>query len=95
MAEAQASHRQKMESIIISSGSRDSMLGVIFAFLIGIIVIAGGVYTTINGHPWVGGTALLTGLGSLVGVFIYGTRSRKSQSENEDHPDEDTAEKEE
>ncbi|MCL6588949.1 MAG: hypothetical protein K6U80_03260 [Firmicutes bacterium] len=50
---------------------------------------------TVKGYPWVGGTAQLSGLVSLVGVFIYGTRLHKNQSEKENQSDEDIAEKEE
>lgn len=36
MAEKQSEHRQKMEEKMISAESRDSLLGVIFAFLLGV-----------------------------------------------------------
>ena len=38
MAEQQASHRQKLEQIVVKSGARDSLLGLIFGLIIGLVL---------------------------------------------------------
>jgi hypothetical protein len=42
--------------------------------------LIGGVVTAIKGQPWAGGFFGATGLGGLVGVFIYGTRSNQDKN---------------
>ena len=43
MAEKQASHRQEMEKIMFKSQSRDSICGILFAFIISLTTLASGV----------------------------------------------------
>jgi len=79
MAERQLSHRISLEQQEMSIVSRNSISGIVCALVIGVIAIAGGVYTTIVGNTnsglWLSGFALA----SLVGVFIYGTRINREQ----------------
>jgi uncharacterized membrane protein len=81
MAEKQAGHRQNMEMIITKSNSRDSSLGIIFAFLIGTITIITGAIVVIKGQPFPGTFLGTAGLASLVGAFIYGTRQNRQVEE--------------
>lgn len=95
MAENQAKHRQDMEKTMIAAESRDSLLGVLFAFLLGagclgaaiVIVIlvpqnSGAISSSILG---------VAGIGSIIATFIKSTRSNhnnensgtKKTSENE------------
>jgi len=81
MAEKQASHRQNLELIVIKSGSRDSLLGLIFGLIIGLSTIIGGVICILSGYS-TGGTILGgSGLVSLVGVFVYGSRQKRIERE--------------
>jgi len=82
MAEEQAAHRQKLEYIVVKSGSRDSLLGLICGFIIGIVTIGCGTYCIQAGQPAAGTILGGTGLSSLVGVFIYGSRQRKAERES-------------
>jgi len=77
-AEKQTSHRIKMESKLVSSGIRKSMLGLIFGFLIGSIGIGGGLYLTAIGFNVTGIVFSSATLVSLVSTFIYGSQSRKN-----------------
>jgi uncharacterized membrane protein len=81
MAESQASHRQELEAIAVKSGSRDSLLGLIFGLIIGLAGIIGGVITIISGQPKGGAALGITSLASLVGVFVYGSHQRRSERE--------------
>lgn len=54
---------------------RTTRLGQIFAFVIALTVLSGSFYCIVSGHD-VSGTILAGGsLGTLVGIFIYGSRS--------------------
>lgn len=54
-------------------------LGQIFALIIGLAAIGGGVYTAIHGQPWAGGTIASLGITGLAAVFLTG-RVAKSRS---------------
>ena len=82
MAEAQSRHRQGIQAIIVRSGARNSLLGVIFAFVLGLSTIVGGVFLAFNGLAWPGALLGSAGLIGLVSVFIYGTRSNKEERAN-------------
>ena len=79
MAEAQSLHRQSIESNVIKSNTRNSLLGVIFAFVLGLTTICGGMFLAYNGLPWPGALLGSAGLIGLVSVFIYGTRSNREE----------------
>ena len=81
MAESQSAHRQDLERIVVEAGARDSLLGIISGCVIGLAAIAGGVFLAYNGKEIGGSIFTGIGLGSLVGVFIYGTRQRKQERE--------------
>lgn len=74
MAEKQSSHRQEIEKIIVQSNSKSSIMGVIFAFLIGLSTVIGGIILAFNGREISGSFIGSAGLVGLVSVFIYGTR---------------------
>lgn len=83
MVEKQSQHRQTKELIQVKSESRDSLLGIICALIIGLSVIAGGVCIAIIGkQPWPGMAFGATSIAGLVGVFIYGTKSSRYQFKN-------------
>jgi uncharacterized membrane protein len=50
MAEKQSIHRQELEKVAIKSGARDSLLGLIFGYLIGTTGILGSVYCIVICH---------------------------------------------
>ena len=78
MAEVQSSHRQQMESMKIKAEIRDSFLGVIFAFMLGIGCLIACVITVIMVPATAGavsGSILgVTGIGSIVTAFLKNTR---------------------
>ena len=82
MAENQAAHRQSIEKKVIASQTRDSFLGVIFAFLLGCTTIVAGTIITLNGYTFAGFSFGAAGLGGIVISFIYGTRSNRRERED-------------
>lgn len=90
MAEAQATHRQSLEKKVITNDTRNSALGIVFAFLIALGFLVLAAFAIYFKQPWA--ASLISGLGltGLVSVFIYGTSSRKkereSRSQENKHP---------
>lgn len=81
MAEQQASHRQSIEKTVISSKSKAEILGVIFAGLIGLSAIVGGFALVYIGRSGEGIAAIIASLASLVGAYLYGTHSERTERE--------------
>jgi len=87
MAETQAAHRQKIEKIVITSNARDSLLGIVCAFGLGLATIVCGTIVIILGHGMYGTILGGAGLTGLVGAFIYGTRSSRQERAEKDKQD--------
>lgn len=88
MAEKQAEHRQKMEFTMIQTESRDSLLGILFAFVLGVGCIVASIVMVImvpqNAGAISGALIGVTGIGSIITAFIKTTRSGYSHSEKHD-----------
>lgn len=89
MAENQSEHRQQMEKKMINAESRDSLLGILFAFCLGIGCIVGAIVIVIlvpENSGAISGTILgVAGIGSIIATFIKSTRSNygRGKSHNE------------
>ena len=83
MAEEEGNHRRAQEAKAVSRESRNSLLGIISAFILGMTSVIGGGYVVIQGHPWPGSLLSSVGLVGLVSVFIYGTKERRREREKE------------
>ena len=75
MAEEQSKHRRNLETRSLTSDIINSKLGLIFGLLIGLAGIAGSVFLGLYGKQILGGALGFGTLTSLVGVFIYGSKS--------------------
>ena len=82
MAEEQAEHRRMLEKQALATDSRNSTLGVISALIITLSILAIAAYSIYLALPWVAAIISAIGITSLVGTFIYGTRSRRQEREN-------------
>ena len=82
MAEDQQAHRHNLERKALQSESRNSFAGIICAFIIGMTTVICGSLVAYSGVQWPGYAISGTGLVSLVGTFVYGTRSRKKERED-------------
>jgi len=81
MAEEQGKHRRELEKNVIERDSRNSTLGVVFAFILGLSTIVAGTCVAISGHSWPGALLGSAGLVGLTTVFIYGTNQRRRERE--------------
>lgn len=86
MAEAQSSHRLSLEKKVIYSSADDSRLGLIFAFILGIIALASSTYLISTGKQVSGGIIGGVYLISIVSAFIKGSKNTKEdlQSNKQD-----------
>lgn len=78
MAEAESKHRRDMERKMIESEARDSLLGILCGFLLGIGCIIAAIIMAIVYPKSIGvvaGAVLgVTGVGSIAGIAIKSTR---------------------
>lgn len=81
MAEAQANHRQELESSKFKSDASNERLGQIFAFVLSLVVIAGAFGLLASGRSLAGLSTLLATLVSLIVVFVYGRKSQTAERE--------------
>lgn len=79
--QSQGEHRQSLERTVVRQGSRDSLVGLICAFIIGMATILSGAYCIIIGQAFAGAFIGGSGLTGLVGTFIYGSRERRQERE--------------
>ena len=82
MAESQADHRRTTESKIIDAGIRLASGGQIFAFVIGMTALLGGIGLMAFDKSITGVATSLSALATLVGVFVWSERL-KSRELNE------------
>jgi len=85
MAEDQSRHRQALESVVVRSGSRDSLLGIMAASTTCLGFLWLTYYAISRGHVLTGSFLGTVNIVGLVSVFVYGTRtkSRERQSRME------------
>lgn len=83
MAENQATHRIELEKIVLHSNDKRAQYGQLFAFIITIAAIIGGIVVVINGKDaksYIFGGILSGGtIVSVVSLFLYGKRENKRE----------------
>lgn len=75
----QGNHRRNLESKVIDHEIRQSTRGLYTACGLVTLALAIGGYSVYLGQEWAGFATVFTAIGSLAGVFIYGTRTRKEE----------------
>lgn len=87
MAENEAKHRHEIETRASKADSRDSLLGIIAAFLIAAFILACGTFIAVRVQNIAGviaGTLLdLAGIGTIVGTFLTNTRPKNEDEKME------------
>lgn len=86
MAENQSEHRRTIESKCVNTEARDSLLGVVFAFLLSLIVVITGLLMVLlsdNNIPQISGSLIsASGVAVIVKNFIFGTRNSWKSDKN-------------
>lgn len=76
MAEKQSEHRQRREMQELKIISRDSIWGLVFAFIFALVAEIGAIFLIYTGHAVAGTIIGGTGLVAVVGAFIQGRNPR-------------------
>jgi uncharacterized membrane protein len=76
MAEKQSDHRRALERKMVRSASRDSLCGIVSAFVLCALSLVFSFFLIRSGYQVSGTIIGGVGITSLVTVFVYGTRSR-------------------
>lgn len=79
MAEGQFAHRTELEKKVINSDIARSKYGQVLGFIIAIVGLFVSATVSIYGNAITGGIIGVGTLASLVGVFMYGFRSRERE----------------
>lgn len=79
MAEEQSQHRRALEICVIEYGIKNSRRGLIFGFMIGLAGFSIVGYCASLGYTILAGIIAALDLGSLVGVFVYGSKQNKEE----------------
>ncbi len=74
MAEREQTHRHAIESGLLRMESRNSGLGLLAGFILGLIGLLGGIYMVSQGADLAGAGVAFTALVSLVTVFVVGRK---------------------
>lgn len=84
MTEKEQAHSRDMIRTIIVGDSRRAYLGLIAGFIISVLGIGGGIYLIAVGHDWAGLSLAGINLTGLVGVFVYGAKTRHDERSGND-----------
>lgn len=76
MAEEQSKHRKKLEEIVVHGGSRNQVVGMIFAFLLSLVIVGSGAFLIYHDKSLEGFGLILSDLLGLIGVFVYGKNTQ-------------------
>jgi uncharacterized membrane protein len=79
MAEKQSAHRIAIEAKVVDSDVRRSDRGLVFGFIIALVMIIGGLITVGLGHDWAGVAVITGSLIGVVGLFVYAYISRETE----------------
>jgi uncharacterized membrane protein len=82
MAERQSAHRQVLESKVIKSDIRNSLVGLIFGFIIGMTGVTSGFYLIYLGKILEGSIFSGVTIAALVSTFIYGSQQRRKERQS-------------
>jgi len=79
MAEKQLDHRQDLEGTVVKGNVTSQHRGQIFAFVLGLVAILGGIWLIAHDKSPEGLATIITALGGLAAVFIYGRRQQERE----------------
>ena len=77
MAEKEQEHRHEFENKIISHKKIMELTGLIFGFLLALIIIGGGIYLLLNDKSAKGFVLILGGIGTIITPFIFSKTKNK------------------
>lgn len=79
MADRQSIHRQELEKSVVLGNQKRSNQGQIFAFILGLTGILGGLYLVSIGKDVQGFGTVIGAIATLVGIFVYGRKAEANE----------------
>lgn len=84
--EEQGKHRMALEKKVVNSGVMLAYFGLASAFILGLVGVAGGIWLIHEGKDGYGLAAIITSLGALGGVYIWGKSKQGEELRNKRAP---------
>lgn len=81
LAESQLRHRQRLESTVVDGNVTSQKRGQLFAFILGLVAIIGGIVLIGLDKNTQGLAAIITAFVALAGVFVYGRWEQERERE--------------
>jgi len=75
----QGTHRMQLEKVVVHGGNKRANWGIVAGFVIAMTTIVGAIYAMSLGYDVAGTAVVIASLASLVGTFLYGTKSRREE----------------
>ena len=79
MAEKQSAHRREMEALAVKSRLKAESRAQWLAAVITLSIVGGGLYVVSRGHTLAGVSQVIVAVTAIVGVFIYGKRTKQAR----------------
>jgi|ERR1035437_4542965 uncharacterized membrane protein len=71
MAERQSKHRESLEAQVVAGNLRSQNRGNLYAFILALVTILGGIFLIYKGKDASGLAAIISSLVGLVSIFVY------------------------
>ena len=81
MAENQADHRMTIEKSLVQADIRRSDFGLLYGFVLSLVVTGSGVWITLQDKSVVGFITMLAPLASIVALFVYNRQTQRKDEE--------------
>ncbi|MEI2692417.1 MAG: DUF2335 domain-containing protein [Anaerolineae bacterium] len=75
----QGTHRMELEKVVVHGNNTRANWGLAAGFVLALTTIIGAVYAMSLGFDIAGAAVVIASLASLVGTFLYGTKSRRDE----------------
>ena len=76
LSENEQKHRQNLEKKAVDHQIRIETLGLLFGFILALIIIAGGVYLLINDKSAKGFSLIIGGIAAIITPFIFSKKQK-------------------
>ena len=76
LSENEQKHRQNLEKKAVDHQIRIETLGLLFGFILALIIIAGGVYLLINDKSARGFSLIIGGIAAIITPFIFSKKQK-------------------
>jgi hypothetical protein len=81
MAEEQAHHRQRLESMVVQGDITAQRLGLIVGGTVAVVIAAVAGIVALWADPWAGAAVGGIDIAGIVGAFVYGQREKSQELE--------------